>query len=67
MKGGGGNIPEKKTFSISYSLYSRNSVLTHNYQSTLADCENTLGVNFRATVNQLDFPGKNINFFATFI
>ena len=35
---GEGNIPEKKT-SISYTLYSRNSVLTHNYQSVLAERE----------------------------
>ena len=36
---GGGDIPEKETFSISYALYSRNSVLTHNYQSVLSECE----------------------------
>ena len=45
MKGG---TYLKKTFSISYILYSRNSVLTHNYQSVHAECENTLGVNLRA-------------------
>ena len=61
----GGGTYLKKTFSISYTLYSRNSVLTHNYQSVLAECEKHFRVNLRA--KPAVFSRENIIFFATFI
>ena len=33
----GGNIPENNFFYF-HMLYRRNNVLTHNYQSVLAEC-----------------------------
>ena len=59
----GGNIPEKLT--ISYMLYNRNSVLTHNYQSVLAECEkHFLGVNLRA--KPAVFPRGKYHFVCNF-
>ena len=39
MKGGGGNIPEKKLFLFPICYIAEIVFLTHNYQSVLAKCE----------------------------